>query len=190
MDMIDTLPGEEINLRLYSSIDSEIGDTRHKTPSDLVVYWRPKVPIKPFQSYTHCSSHVSPSKYGTDAFYHSIYFDRDVGISELVIETSVPIGEAVAYVLPVYQSQITAKRLYQHWLSKSRRGCEQPTMLSPKHILWKLERPQKGRVYVLFAIYEGERDRYVSESRDLFFRYSIKAYMKQLVGRARVYLAQ
>ena len=60
VDMIDTLPGEEIKERYYQSPDSTIADIRHTKPNNLVVYWKPKETIKPLLPYTHKSVHISP----------------------------------------------------------------------------------------------------------------------------------
>jgi len=184
VDMIDTLPGEHIDERLYSSTDSTIDDVRHTNPHNLVVYWKPKHGIKPYVPYAHQNVHVSPSLYGDDFFYHSIYIDRHVGISDLEVRTKHRVEDSIAFVMPVGASQITEKRLFKYGYSGRRRGCEQPVVdLDGFHVAWHIENPKLGRVYVLLGFFENQSTKWAELTRKQFLSYRILDALGK-VGRA------
>jgi len=174
VDMIDTLPGEHIDERLYSSSDSTIEDVRHTNPHNLVVYWKPIGGIKPYVPYTHQNTHVSPSLYGDDYFYHSIYIDRRLGISDVEVLTKHRVEYVIAFVMPFGASQITERLLYKYGYSGRRRGCEQPTIdLDGFRVAWHIENPTLGRVYVLLGFFENQSTKWAQLTRKKFLRYRL-----------------
>lgn len=171
IDVMDSLPGHQVEERHYRSNDGEVRDIKHKDGA-IRVYWGPRDgEIQPLVPYEHHMSYVSPSPYGDDAFYHSNYFDRDVGIATFTASTPVPVVEAVAFTLPFWQSAVTDERLLQHYKLRPRRGCPQPVILAGgRTVEWTLPRPKKGRVYVLFCVYEGMTDPYLVNGTMVFKR--------------------
>lgn len=159
VDVMDSLPGHQVEQRHYCSNDSAVDDIRYKDGA-IKVYWRPSDgEILPLVPYDHHMSYVSPSLYGDDAFYHANYIDRDIGVATFTASTPVQVVEAVAFTLPFWQSAVNGKRLLQHYKIRPRRGCAQPVIMpGGKEVRWRLERPKKGRVYVLFCVYEGMND--------------------------------
>tara|TARA_R110000868_G_C10947820_1_gene767551 strand:- start:2713 stop:3513 length:801 start_codon:yes stop_codon:yes gene_type:complete len=187
IDAIDLLPGEEIHQRSYTSPDSDVVDSRQKSPDTLAIYWDPKEDIQPLVPYRHEMSYISPTLYGDDAFYHSIYFDRDVGTSDLVIRSDNQVEEALAFVMPFFAARVTTSRLYRYGFSGRRRGCEQPMIEADGHtIRWHLDNPKKGKIYVLLAIYQGQRERYLRESREQLLLPRITQKIHQLAGSPQI----
>jgi hypothetical protein len=169
LDMIDLLPGEAMHERYYRSNDSIVGDTRRKGLNALAIYWLPKQPIIPYVPYEHEMTYVSPSLYGDDAFYNALLVDREIGVTDIEVQSEIRIDEVLGFVMPIWAAEVTLKRLYKYGLSGRRRGCEQPVLHDGGHkAVWTLYRPRRGRVYVMLGIYAGKKDRYVRESRELF----------------------
>jgi hypothetical protein len=158
IDKIDVLPHKEIDESLYASDDSTVDDIVRADKSHVAIYWRPKEKIHALIPYQHNMSYISSDRWGDDAFYHANYIDREIGRFQAEYVTKLPIEEVFAFIMPVLAGRITASRLYRYGFSRRRRGCQQPTIDSSQHTIhWNLDRPVKGRIYVLFAIYQAKR---------------------------------
>jgi hypothetical protein len=185
VDMIDTLPGEDIPPRSYSSEDSDVANYKKNSPHQMVVYWQPKSQIKPYVEYIHEMTNVSPSKYGPDFLYHGIYFDRNVGIAEVHAIVPRKIDECMAFVMPRFLNQITEKRLYEYAIKGRVTGCAQPKISGDrKNVYWRLENPKKGRRYVLFCVYKGELEAFAEKQRAKFISSKLRALISPRLGSA------
>jgi len=181
LDLVDVLPGEDMHERHYQSSDSTVGDIRRKGLNTLAVYWQPKVPITPYTTYQHEMKYVSPSLYGDDAFYKALLIDNEIGIADVEIISKNQIEEVLGFVMPFWAAEVTVKRLYRYGMSGRRRRCEQPTLHDDGHkVRWTLNRPKRGRVYVLLAIYTGQKSRYIRESQQLFLPARIGNFFRKI----------
>lgn len=167
VDIIDVLPTDAIDESSYSTPDSDITDIVRQTPSTLAVRWRPRVPIIPFVPHVHETSYNTPPVYGEPAFYQGMYVDRDTGYKDWEIVTAHPIEKTVAFLMPRMGARVTDGFLYSRYADGRGRGCEQPTLDPSGHrIRWILKRPEKGRTYVLFAVYAGRHNDVIGEAEN------------------------
>lgn len=166
VDMFDTLPGHKFSASDYQSLDSTVSRFTQIKPHIMAVRWSPKRPIRPLVPYRHHTINRSPSLYGPDYLYHAIYFDRATGHSDLRIDTPQPIEEVLAFRMPRFRRHVSERILVEKGLRAKRRTCPQPSLSANKRrITWNLYQPKVGRIYVILAIYQGERESLIAAAR-------------------------
>ncbi|HEU0099962.1 MAG TPA: hypothetical protein VFQ67_14460 [Allosphingosinicella sp.] len=166
VDMFDTLAGHTFSSADYKSFDSTIAAFTKIKPHIMAVQWSPNKSIIPLIPYRHHTINRSPSLYGPDFLYHAIYFDRATGHSDLKVETPQPIEEVLAFLMPRFRRNVSERVLVTKGLLTRRRNCPQPSLsANRKRISWNLYQPKVGRIYVLLAIYEGERESLLATAR-------------------------
>jgi hypothetical protein len=179
VDIVDVLPHETIEETAYSSTDSTAIDVIRKSPSTLAVRWRPRTPIRKFVPYVHKTKYRIPSLYGDDGFYQVMYVDRDTGSRRWEFITAFPIERAIAFVLPAWRWRATLSYLLRRAVSGKSRGCDQPSIdATGRRITWEVSGPRKGRIYVLFATYEGMRSRIEDQAAD----FTLLGRLRRLLG--------
>lgn len=166
VDVISSIPGHDPDEKNWASDDADIHSASKRKGSSVLIFWKPKKgEVKRLQPYTHHVRHISPMPYGVDSFYHSTHYDRPVGLSTIDVEAAHPVEDAVAFKLPLFRTQIT-ERLLQDYYEKNLRNCPQPAITSDgSHVTWSLEAPEFGRVYVLYCVYKGARERVLAQAR-------------------------
>lgn len=156
IDLIDTLDGNEIDIGTYSSPDSKIAQIVKVKKNRVAIQWRPKNRIVPLIPYRHKTLNSSPSLYGPDYLYHSIYVDREIGRINLEIIAPRRFEKVYAFAMPKFRRQVS-ENLIVKAMNYKRAGCIQPVLgSSERSMLWDCERPKLGRVYVIVGIYENE----------------------------------
>jgi hypothetical protein len=145
----------------YDSPDADFVRSRNNKKNILAVQWKPKRPISLYEPYRHEFRYTSPMLYGPDGFYNSIYCDKNVGSSEVRVESHHKIEWAAAFVLPLHKIEISEKLLYELAFLRKKKELADPKILSDgRHVMWKMKNPQVGKTYVLFCLYEGEKEKF------------------------------
>jgi hypothetical protein len=179
VDIIDVLPGKEIDESVYRSLDSTPVEIVRRKNNAVAIFWKPKNPIQSLVPYSHDSHYRCPSLYGPEGFYQAYYVDCETGISEWAFKCSQPIQHAIAFTMPAFRSQVTEKRLYKYAFKNGRRNCEQPTVDRDRRtIRWTLNNPQIAKTLVLFAFYDGGQEKFLKDIRDTFWTARVMRAMR------------
>jgi hypothetical protein len=179
IDMADTLKGFQYPPDQHLAKDSTVVDHISVKQNVLVLRWSPKRPIIPLVPYRHRRRMGSPSPYGPDFFYHSTYFDRDVGLATYEVNAPRPLEEVFAFVMPRLRRQVSERAIYRSGMRSKRKRCQQPVLSADRQtVTWTLKHPDRGRIYVVFGLYEGERSTFMAKVKAQAFPQRISAMMR------------
>jgi hypothetical protein len=157
VDLIEVSPNENFDSIYYASDDSVVEKKIRKSNSCVAFIWEPKNKIIPYVVYSHHTEYISPSNYGTDAFFHIHHVDLNTGVIQYIFNCSHPIELAVAFMLPYFHTAPLYRLFDKLTFIKKRRDCRQPVVSQDqKTITWKLIAPKRNRSYAIFVIYKDQ----------------------------------
>jgi hypothetical protein len=149
-DLVDAIPetGIDAEAAPYESLDAwEV--SRRRRGRSMLVRWRPRQAIVPYNLYSHEYMWRPPGSYGQPAQYTEVQCEMRTGVLALEMFTPGTFEMAVVFRRPRWRRLASERSVIKYALRALEAEGERPAITEyGKHLTWKVVGPKVGDRYI------------------------------------------